>query len=52
MDQGTLSFSINGTPFGVAFKNESLKKGPVYPAVAMLGLGGFTINSKPIPKVF
>ena len=38
---------------GLAFKLENLKEGPIYPAVAMLGVAGFkTINNKPIPNIF
>jgi E3 ubiquitin-protein ligase NRDP1 len=40
MNKGTLSFAINGEYFGAAFKNEKLKKGPIYPAIALLHCAG------------
>ena len=36
MNKGTLSFSLNGEFMGVAFTDQNLKKGPLYPAVALL----------------
>jgi len=36
MNKGTLSFSLNGEFMGVAFSDQNLKKGPLYPAVALL----------------
>lgn len=45
MDQGTLAFAIDGEYFGVAFKDESLTKGPVWAAVSMLHQGGCTLVS-------
>ena len=36
MNEGTLEFSIDGINYGVAFKSEKLKKGPIYPAVSLL----------------
>jgi hypothetical protein len=34
MDEGSLSYSINGQYLGVAFQSEDLKTGELYPAVA------------------
>ncbi|CAM6004336.1 unnamed protein product [Sphagnum balticum] len=53
MDKGQLSFSLNGENMGVAFDNASLKKGPVYPAAALLHSAGCSIRGElPIPSIF
>ena len=31
---GTISFALNETPLGTAFKNSAFKKGGFYPAIA------------------
>lgn len=49
MEKGQISFRINGKECGLAFEDEKLKKGPIYPAVAMLHLAGCTINYKAPP---
>jgi E3 ubiquitin-protein ligase NRDP1 len=50
MNKGTLYFSLSGEDFGKAFESELLKKGPVYPAVALLHHSGCTIKGElPIP---
>ena len=36
MEKGTLSFALDGEYMGVAFADEELKKGPIYPAMALL----------------
>jgi E3 ubiquitin-protein ligase NRDP1 len=36
MEKGTLSFSLDGEPMGVAFEDDELKKGPIFPAIALL----------------
>jgi len=36
MNKGTLSFAVNGEFFGTAYQNEKLKKGPIWPAAALL----------------
>jgi SPRY domain len=36
MNRGTLSFSLNNILLGVAFEDEELMKGPIWPAVALL----------------
>lgn len=44
---------IDGEYFGVAYEDPELKKGPIYPAIALLSEGGVTINSTAkIPKEF
>lgn len=53
MDQGTLSFSLNGEYFGIAFKDKALEKGPIYPAVALLRISGIIlVTAKPVPPIF
>ena len=36
MEKGTLSFALDGEYMGIAFEDEELKKGPIYPAIALL----------------
>ena len=43
MNRGILSFALNGEYFGVAYTNEALKKGPIYPAVSLLHCAGCKI---------
>ena len=53
MDKGQLSFSLNGESLGVAYDNAALKKGPIYPAVALLHCAGCVIRGElPIPIYF
>ncbi|CAD8189105.1 unnamed protein product [Paramecium octaurelia] len=53
MDQGTLMFSLNGDNMGCAFKDEKLKRGPIYPAVALFRKAGCKIiGEKPVPQIF
>ena len=53
MDKGQLSFSLNGENMGVAFESEALKKGPIYPAVALLHCAGCSIKGElPVPACF
>lgn len=53
MNKGTLSFALNKEYFGVAFTDEKLKKGPIYPAVSLLHQAGCTIKSGvPTPAYF
>ena len=50
MNEGTLSFSVNGKNYGVAFEDEKLKTGPLWPAVALLHEGGCKLRSGiPLP---
>jgi hypothetical protein len=53
MNKGTLSFSLDGEYLGVAFEDEELKKGPIYPAIALLHIAGCTlVTDKPAPAIF
>jgi hypothetical protein len=53
MVKGTLSFSLDGAYFGVAFQNEQFKKGPIWPAVALLHSAGCRlVSGKPVPQYF
>ncbi|CAD8116560.1 unnamed protein product [Paramecium sonneborni] len=53
MNQGTLMFSLNGEYMGCAYKDEKLKQGPIFPAVALLHCAGCKItNGKPVPQIF
>lgn len=53
METGTLSYALNGEYWGIAFKNEKLKHGPIYPAVSLLHCAGCTIRAgMAVPKYF
>ena len=53
MNRGLLSFALDGQFFGVAFHSETLKKGPIYPAVALLHIAGCKlVSGKPVPEYF
>ncbi len=53
MDKGTLSFCLNGEDFGEAYQDSDLKKGPLYPAVALLHCSGCMIKGElPIPSIY
>ena len=43
MNRGILSFALNGDYFGVAYTNDALKKGPIFPAVSLLHCAGCKI---------
>lgn len=43
MNKGTLAFALDGQYFGVAFEDEKLKSGPLYPAVSLLHNAGCTL---------
>jgi E3 ubiquitin-protein ligase NRDP1 len=43
MEKGTLSFALDGKYMGVAFEDEELKNGPIYPAIALIHQGGATL---------
>jgi len=45
MNHGELSFKVYGKKCGVAYKDYRLKKGPIYPAVALLHCAGCEIIS-------
>ena len=53
MNKGTVSFALDGEYLGVAFEDEELKKGPIYPAIALLHIAGCTlVTGKPAPAIF
>ena len=53
MNNGTLSFTLNGEYFGVAFQSDELKQGPIYPAISLIHSGGCElICGIPLPKYF
>jgi E3 ubiquitin-protein ligase NRDP1 len=53
MNKGVLAFSLNGESFGPAFKDEKLKKGPIWPAVSLLHCAGCRLETgKKIPNYF
>ena len=53
MNKGTLSFSLDSEFLGIAFEDEELKKGPLYPAIALLHIAGCTlVTDKPAPAFF
>ena len=53
MNRGILSFSLNDEYLGVAYQDENLKKGPIYPAISLLHCAGFKTNvNKPPPAFF
>lgn len=45
MDLGTLSFALDGEFMGVGFEDKILTKGPIWPAVSLLHIGGMTLIS-------
>jgi E3 ubiquitin-protein ligase NRDP1 len=53
MNRGTLSFSLDGEYLGVAFEDEELTKGPIFPAIALLHIAGCTlVTGKCAPALF
>ena len=53
MVKGHLSFALNGEFLGPAFKDEGLKKGPLFPAVSLLHKAGCKlVVGKPVPPYF
>jgi len=53
MDKGTLSFSLDGKYMGVAFEDDELRNGPIYPALALIHQGGCTlITGRKPPESF
>ena len=45
MDLGTLSFALDGEFFGLAFKDDALRRGPIWAAISLLHTGGCTLIS-------
>ena len=53
MNKGTLSFAIDDQNYGVAFQDDKLKQGPIYPAVAVLRKAGCKLRMGiPAPEYF
>jgi len=52
MEKGTLSFCLDGKFMGVAFEDEELKNGPIYPALALIHQGGCTLVTGRKPPEF
>ena len=53
MIKGELSFSLDGVYMGVAFKDQALKKGPLYASVALLHKAGCYLSTvMPLPSYF
>ena len=53
MNNGTLSFSLNGENMGVAYTDQKLKTGTFYPAVSLLHCAGCKIKQvNNIPACF
>ena len=52
MDKGTLSFALDDKYMGIAFEDEELKKGPIYPALALIHQGGCTLVTGRKPPEF
>ena len=52
MYKGTLSFALNGKYFGIAFKDNKLKKGPIYPAVSLLHEAGCKLKTGLKPPLY
>jgi len=53
MNKGTLSFALDGVSMGVAYSAEALKKGPIWPAVALLHNAGCqVVSGKSVPPYF
>ena len=53
MINGTLSFALDGEYWGVAFRSNDLKKGPIYAAVSLLHSAGCKlVTRKPVPSYF
>ncbi|CAD8207499.1 unnamed protein product [Paramecium pentaurelia] len=51
MNNGTLSFQLNNEYWGIAFRSDLLKKGPIYAAVALLHCAGCTLKTgRPKPS--
>eukprot|EP01015_Nassula_variabilis_P002947 TRINITY_DN1178_c0_g1_i2.p1 TRINITY_DN1178_c0_g1~~TRINITY_DN1178_c0_g1_i2.p1 ORF type:complete len:376 (-),score=41.51 TRINITY_DN1178_c0_g1_i2:115-1242(-) len=53
MNKGTLSFALDNEYFGVAYSSESLKVGPIYPAISLLHCAGCTLRTgTAVPQYF
>lgn len=45
MEQGSLSFALDGELMGVAFEDPQLKRGPIWAAISLLHIAGCTLVS-------
>ena len=45
MENGQLSFALDGEYFGVAFQDEAMRRGPIWAAISLLHTGGCTLIS-------
>lgn len=53
MSKGTLSLSLNESYLGIAFEDDELKQGPIWPAVALLHVAGCSlVTGKAPPACF
>ena len=53
MNAGTFSFGKDGKYWGVAFRSEKLKSGPIWPAISLLHNAGFSLqNDIEVPHYF
>eukprot|EP00347_Sterkiella_histriomuscorum_P011030 403374016 len=52
MNKGTLAFALDGQYFGVAFEDEGLKQGPLYPAVSLLHSAGCILATGKAPPQY
>lgn len=52
MNKGTLSIAINNSLQGIAFEDEELKKGPIWPAIALLHVAGCTLVTGRAPPSY
>ena len=52
MNKGTLEFALDGQYQGIAFEDENLKKGPLYPALSLLHKAGCTLVTGRAPPYY
>ena len=52
MNKGQISVAVNNHYLGVAFEDEELKKGPIWPAVALLHVAGCTLVTGCTPPYY
>ena len=52
MNKGQIAVAVNNCYLGVAFEDEELKKGPIWPAVALLHVAGCTLVTGCTPPYY
>jgi hypothetical protein len=55
MNNGTLSFALNGSDMGIAFTDDKLRAGSgvsLFPAVALLHYAACKIRAAPLPPCY